>query len=48
MFGKNLEVASTEKDFGVIISNDLKVEEHFSTIVRKANQMKGMIKISFE
>ena len=42
-----LECFSDEKDFGVIISEDLKWEKQCNEAVRKANKMLGMIKCNF-
>jgi len=42
-----LECVSEEKDFGVIISGDLKWQKQCSDAVKKANRMLGMIKCNF-
>jgi len=42
--GKCLEKVSEEKDFGIIISNDLKVSKQCTEAYAKANKMLGVIK----
>lgn len=37
-----------EKDLGVLMTRDMKFSGHISNIVRKANQMLGLIKSSFD
>ena len=45
----NIEIKSidSEKDVGVTFSNDLKFNLHVNTIIKKANQLTGLIKRSF-
>ena len=43
-----LETATQEKDVGVIFTNNLKFDEHINNAVKKANQMVGLIRRSFE
>ena len=45
---KILEETTLEKDLGVWIDNDLKFSSHVEQAVKKANQMLGIIKRSFE
>ena len=45
--GVPLKSVSSQKDLGVIISNDLKPRNHITSIVSKANQRVGLIKRCF-
>ena len=45
--GHALEVADSQRDLGVIISNNLKPHDHVGHIVTKANQRLGLIKRCF-
>ena len=45
--GRLIEPSKTEKDLGVVVSQDLKPREHINTIISKANQTLGMIRRSF-
>ena len=45
--GVPLKSVSSQKDLGVIISNDLKPKNHITSIVSKANQRVGLIKRCF-
>ena len=47
MGGRNLAVTSEEKDLGVTFDERLEFNKHITGIVNKANNMVGMIKISF-
>ena len=47
MSGSKLESVNEEKDLGVIVSDDLKWEKHWSAAVRKANRILGTIKQKF-
>ena len=42
-----LESVFEEKDLGVTMSNDLKWEKQCSEVVKKANEILGMIKQNF-
>ena len=48
MSGKLLKSVNEEKDLGVIVSSNLKVEKQCSTAVGKANRMLGFISRNFE
>ena len=43
-----LETTTQEKDVGVIFTSNLKFDEHINNAVKKANQMVGLIRRSFE
>ena len=43
-----LEITHQEKDVGVIFTENMKFDEHINNAVKKANQMTGLIKRSFE
>ena len=45
--GNELEHVKTEKDLGIIISEDLKANENITHHVKKANKMLGLIKRTF-
>ena len=47
MNGCTLEVTTQERDFGVIIDNELKFHVHTAAAVKKANQVLGIIKRSY-
>ena len=47
MNGDHLSTTLIEKDLGVNIKTNLKVEDHIKIITKKANQMLGIIKHSF-
>jgi ribonuclease P/MRP protein subunit RPP40 len=47
MIGKDLEEISEERDFGVIVQQDLKWNKQCSKSVSTANRILGMIKRSF-
>ena len=47
MSGNKLEIVDDEKDFGVIVSKDLKWDKQCSQAVKKANRMLGVIKRNF-
>ena len=42
--GIDVEVVSTEKDFGVVIANDTSWKDHILMIVAKANRLLGFIR----
>ena len=48
MNGQFLEKSESEKDLGVLISNDLKWDKHISKITNKANSILAMIRNSFQ
>jgi hypothetical protein len=48
MNGQFLETSESEKDLGVLISNDLKWDKHISKITNKANSILAMIRNSFQ
>ena len=43
-----LEITIQEKDVGVVFTDNLKFDEHINNSVKKANQMVGLIRRSFE
>ena len=43
-----LDVSNVERDNGMIFSNDLKVSQHISVVVSKANRVLGLILNTFE
>ena len=45
--GRLIEAPKTEKDLGVVISQDLQPREHIKGVISKANQTLGMIKRTF-
>jgi len=47
MDGIDLECVLSEKDLGVVISEDLKWENQCKEVVSKANKILGMIKQNF-
>ena len=47
MNGDILTTTEVEKDLGVNIKSNLKVEDHVNEITKKANQMLGIIKHTF-
>ena len=47
MRGVTLNNVQDEGDFGVTIDNDLKFHKHNATVTRKANQILGVVKKSF-
>ena len=47
MGGRLLQISKTEKDLGVLISNNLKSDEHIDYCVKKAYKVLGMIKRTF-
>ena len=48
MNNKELQTVSEEKDLGVIIQDNLKVDKQVAASVAKANKMLGMIRRSFK
>ncbi len=48
MNGVEPSVSNTEKDLGVMISNDLKTSTEFSKVVKAANKLNGFIGRTFE
>ncbi len=48
MNNRNLEVATEEKDLGIIFQQDLKFSTHIATKVNKANSMLSLIVRSFD
>ncbi len=48
MNGVELSVTNTEKDLGVIISNDMKPSNQCSKVVKTANRLVGFIDRTFE
>ena len=46
--GKELEHVFHEKDLGVYVDSELRFDEHISTKVKKANQLVGLIRRSFD
>ena len=48
MNNKELQPVSEEKDLGVIIQDNLKVDKQVAASVAKANKMLGMIRRSFK
>jgi len=47
MDGNRLQVVSEERDLGVIMSEDLKLEKQCVVVVKQGNKMLGMIKRNF-
>ena len=43
-----LDVSNVERDIGLIFSSDLKVSQHISVVVSKANRVLGLILNTFE
>ena len=43
-----IEETRLERDYGVIVANDLKWSGHVDRMVRKANRILGMLKKTFE
>ena len=42
-----IRTETKEKDLGIIIDNELKIQEHINTQVKRANRMLGVVKRSF-
>ena len=40
----NVEVVTSERDLGILISNDTSWKDHIVMIVAKANKMQGFLK----
>ena len=47
MNGRELEQVEEEKDLGIIKDKKLKFHAHTSAVIKKANRILGLIKISF-